>query len=112
MSDEIFKVFTNIDLLTSLGYASLVFSIFAIIIILYHWRFFKSAEKTEISKRMMLVFLSDFLMYGSIALYGLNWVLFDGGTEFRLLLKIIQVFAIMFNLYALVRLARFYIEVK
>lgn len=100
------------DLLTFLGYVSLVFSLLAISIIVYHWRFFNRVEKSEISKRMMLVFMSDLIMYTSIALYGLNWVLMDGGSEWWLILKFIQVGAIIFNLYALIKLARFYMKVK
>jgi hypothetical protein len=109
---EVIANIFNLPILNLLGYASLFFSIGAIVIIIYHWRFFKRAEKSELSKRLILVFLSDLLMYLSLAMYGLNWVFMDGGGEWRVEMKIFQVVAILFNTYALIHLARYYMRIK
>jgi len=95
-------------LLHFLGYASLFFSIVALMVVIYHWNFFNRVQKSELGKRMMLVFLSDIVMYASIGLYGLNWVMNDGGVEWRLFLKSFQIFGIIFNLYALTALLKYY----
>lgn len=103
--------FVNMDFLRFLGHVSLVFSIIAIAVVVYHWKFFNRVQKSELAKRMSVVFLSDVFMYGSIMLYGLNWILFDGSADWRLFLKAVQVLSIVFNLYALSRLIGYYKKV-
>ena len=95
-----------------LGYTSLVVSIIALAVVFYHWRFFSKGEKSELSKRMALVFLSDMLVYTSVAAYGLNWIVFDGGSDIRTELKIFQIAGICFNLFALSKLIAYYRKLK
>lgn len=109
---ELITQFFHIDVLTFLGHISLGLSIIAFCIVVYHWRFFNRVDRSQLGKRMALVFLSDIAMYISIALYGLNWVIFDGGSEIRIFLKAVQVGAVAFNLYALSRLMRYYAKVN
>ena len=99
------------ELLHFLGYVSLCVSVMALLVVFYHWRFFKRGEKSELGKRLALVFLSDFVIYLSIAGYGLNWVLLDGEADYRVHLKAFQVFSVFFNLYALTGLLSYYKKV-
>lgn len=96
-------------ILNFLGYAALVGSFLALIVVFHHWSFFRKSQKNRLAKKMALVCLADLVTQLSMFLYSLNLTILGPDDDtYRVALKAIQVIGIVLTVYAVHRLMTYY----